>query len=144
MHKQLAINFGHGCCRLWWQKDAKLHPSKNPIQHTFSRIPLPILQDFKKVQSLCGNMFDLLHTTQKTSLQHEASERFLAWKLKKERFYSINSTPIQHSFDHGISNSSHSLPTKHHKHPPSLQLVLFFTTHNYIRISLENLKQGKN
>jgi hypothetical protein len=75
------------------------------------------------------NMFDLLHsrmdTTKRTSLQHEAS------KHESERdFYSANLTPIRRSFDHDISNSSHSLPTKHHKHPPSLQLALLLTSNS--------------
>ncbi len=61
-HKQLAINFGHGCRRLWWREDTMLYPSQTPIQHTLSRIPLPIHQEFQRVQSLCGKMFDLRHS----------------------------------------------------------------------------------
>ncbi len=79
---------------------------------------------------------------------------WIGWTLpsmkirKKKRLYSTNSTTIQRHFDHGISNSPHSLPTNHHKHPPSLELALLltsnFTTQNCMRIFLENLKQGKN
>jgi hypothetical protein len=69
----------------------------------------------------------------------------LAWKSEKENLYSTNSTTIQRHFDHGISNSPHSLPTNHHKHPPSLQLAILltsnFTTQNCMRIFLENLRQ---
>jgi hypothetical protein len=67
---------------------------------------------------------------------------------ERERdFYSANSTPIRRSFDHDISNSSHSLPKKHHKHPPSLQLALLLTSNSTTQLHkdpLENLRQGKN
>lgn len=151
-HKRLAINFGHGCRRLWWREDTMLYPSQTPIQHPLSRIPLPIHQEFQRVQSLCGNMFDLLHTVEWTQPKEHpcnmkrASEQ--AWERERERdFYSANSTPIRRSFDHGISNSSHSLPTKHHKHPPSLQLALLLTSNSTTQLHkdpLENLRQGKN
>jgi hypothetical protein len=75
-----------------------LYPSQTPIQHTLSRIPLPIHQEFQRVQSLCSNMFDLLHsrmdTTKRTSLQHEASER--ASKHESER--EIFTLQIRHQF----------------------------------------------
>ncbi len=73
-----------------------------------------------------------------------ASEQ--AWEWERD-FYSANSTPIRRSFDHDISNSSHSLPTKHHKHPPSLQLSLLLTSNSTTQLHkdpLENLRQGKN
>jgi hypothetical protein len=127
-----------------------LYPSQTPIQHTLSRIPLPIPQEFQRVQGLCGNMFDLLHsridTTKRTYLQHKASKR-ASMREREREIYSANSTSIRRSFDHGISNSSHSLPTKHQKHPPSLQLALLLTSNSTTQLHkdpLENLRQGKN
>jgi len=78
--------------------------------------------------------------------QHEASKHERERERERD-FYSANSTPIRRSFDHDISNSSHSLPKKHHKHPPSLQLALLLTSNSTTQLHkdpLENLRQGKN